>query len=180
MGREATSAKKWLNRGFLWVLIIPPSVFAFSFIQNIDYLAAFDGWGRLSHTEFPAEAGAFIVSAILALLGSVFAAVKFAIALPIEGMRRFEETVMLKKGTERKYEWRTPIISFSAICICVFLLLCGPVDMAIMDGLGVAVSRSPIAFVVTQMMLVFLSYICIAVFSVWIVSFVKLSGENTR
>lgn len=131
-----TEAAKWLNRGFFWVLSVPLAAFALALILDLDSLVHVGKWGRSSSTDFPVAACIFIGFAVISVITSSFAAIKFSSSVPTEGLRKFKEIVMLRRNNAgiRSYDSWAPFVFLSASLICIGLLLYGPVDLAIMSG----------------------------------------------
>lgn len=171
-----TTAGKWLRRGFYWSTLVPLGAFALMLcIQAASHPLWFDV-PRAQKTAFPGAAEISIVVSMFSVATSTYAAVMFARSIPVDNLGRFRSEVMLKKGSSRPgvYDIWPPVVAASMAIACIFLLLRGPVDMAIISRMGLSISQSPIVFGVTQLVLCVMAYICIACLSLWITTYIKL------
>ena len=61
-----------------------------------------------------------------------------------------------------------------ACAVVLVLLLAGPVDLAILDGMGVSISESPALFALAQSIIGLLAYGCMAGVSLWITAYIRI------
>ena len=174
--RARPSWRKWLRRGFYWVIVIPAVAFVLTAVLDEPFIAAPFALREARGTAFPDAAAAFASAAILAVIASTFAAVMAARSIPIENLARFRSAVMLRKGRHSTfiYDPWPPLCAVTLVAACILLLLRGPIDMALLSAMGISISRSPLAFLVTRLVLCTMSYVGIACLSIWMTSYLRL------
>jgi len=171
-----TTARTWLRRGFYWSTLVPVGAFALALSASEALPPHWFDMPRAQRTAFPDAADISIAVSIFAVVTSTYAAVMFARSIPVDRLGRFRSAVMLKKNSSRPatYDIWPPVVAASMAAACIFLLLWGPADMAVLSVIGSSISKSPLVFGVTQLVLCVMAYACIACLSLWITSYIKL------
>lgn len=174
---KSTQINRWFTSGFILITCAPTALFYLSFLFKFDAKNAnLVILSRALRTSFPNNAQVFILTGLVALFLSHIPLVKFASSLNTIKLIEFSNNVMRTNLKTRKKSYRIAPLVVAALVslVSIATFIFGPVDMSIMCANVACISKSPMLFVVTQTLLLFLVYMCNACILVWITAYIKL------